>query len=695
MATIIAGAGNSFYEGRGAARAALVTSFNFANLLPEPDAIYQQYNISVQNHSYGTGIENYYGAEAVAYDASVITRPFLQHVFSAGNSGSQTSTSGPYSGVVGFANITGNFKMAKNILSVGHVDSFGIVLPGSSKGPAFDGRVKPELVAFAEDGSSGATAIVSGISLLVQQAWRDLNGVLPSSALTRAVLLNSADDVGPKGIDFSSGYGLANAYKAIQTIRNGQIFSGNVSTGGIMDHPLTIPPNIKLVKITLTWNDPPATANTIKALRNDLDLELILPSAGQSWQPWVLNHFPHVDSLLKLPTQKRDSLNTTEQITVEDPVAGNYFVRVKGFSVPVFSPQSYYIAFQYDTLQRFTWNYPTGADNFLGTRSNTIRWETSFTGTGQLEWSADNGNSWQLLANNVDLSKGYYKWMPPVNFATGLLKMTIASQNYVSEVFTISDRFDVNIGFNCPDSFALWWNRIPTVASYQLYRLGDKYMEPFMQTNDTIVVLQKQSNPSLYYAVSSVINGKTGLRSYAYNYTQQGTACYLKTFYALLNNGTAELFLELGSFYNVRKISWEKFNGSGFISLSEVSPVQIFQFRYTDNALQKGLNTYRVKIELVNGQVIYSQPASVYYFDRSLYLLYPNPVRRGESLLLVNSEFDLIKIQLINSIGMKLYETQSDQMTISIPTDRLQAGIYFLNVRRENGREEVLKLVVL
>jgi len=48
----------------------------------------------------------------------------------------------------------------------------GNVLSPSSRGPAYDGRVKPELVAFAEDGSSGAAAIVSGISLVAQQTYK-------------------------------------------------------------------------------------------------------------------------------------------------------------------------------------------------------------------------------------------------------------------------------------------------------------------------------------------------------------------------------------------------------------------------------------------------------------------------------------------------------------------------------------------
>jgi len=36
---------------------------------------------------------------------------------------------------------------------------------------AFDGRIKPEIVALGEDGSSGAAAIVSGIALLIRDAF--------------------------------------------------------------------------------------------------------------------------------------------------------------------------------------------------------------------------------------------------------------------------------------------------------------------------------------------------------------------------------------------------------------------------------------------------------------------------------------------------------------------------------------------
>lgn len=693
MSTIIAGAGNTFYEGRGAAKAVSVTSFSFMNLLPEPDATYQQYNVSVQNHSYGTAIENYYGAEAVAYDASVITRPALVHVFSAGNSGTQTSTNGPYANVNGFANLTGNFKMAKNIITVGHVDSMGNVLPASSRGPAHDGKVKPELVAFGEDGSSGAAAIVSGTALLVQQAYRDQQGSLPATSLVKAILLNTADDVGNAGIDFTSGYGELNAFKAIQSTVNGHYFSGTVATGSQNDHLLLVSPNSSRLKITLAWTDPPAMANALNTLKNDLDLELIQPATSQSWHPWVLSHFPHSDSLSKLPERERDSLNVVEQITLDNPAASNYILRVKGFNVPT-SPQAYSIAYQIDTAQHFRWYYPTRIDNLFAGRQNILRWTNTFNNTGNLEWSVD-GTNWQLIVSNIDLARGYYKWTPPINFQNVFLRMNVASQSFVTDTISVSGRMPLNIGFNCPDSFALWWNRIAGINSYQLYRLGNLYMEPFLQTSDTLVVLDKQSSPSLYYAVSPVINNKTGLRSYAYNYTMQGVECYIRSFFAVLNNNVVELTLELGSHYNVRKIVWEKLTATGYRSLGEISPVQSVVLNHLDNSLEKGLNVYRVKIELVNGQVIFSQPETVYYFVNDIYLFYPNPVRRGETLNLANRDAGLVGVQIINISGAKVFEMEQIGQTIAIPTTKFSPGIYFVYIIKEGKTDEIMKLLVL
>ena len=260
MATMMAGAGNSFYQGKGAAWKANLQSASFINLVPEPDAYYNSQHITVQNHSYGTGIENFYGADASAYDASVVNNPVLLHVFSAGNSGTSASA-GPYAGITGYANLTGSFKMAKNVLVVGAIDSIGNVEGPSSKGPAYDGRIKPELVAFGQDGSSGSAAIVSGIALLLQHGYQQQHhDSLPPAALVKAMLINSADDVGTKGPDFASGYGNANAYQALRLLERSQFFTNSIQQGNTQTFNLTIPAGIRSVKLTLAWADPAAQA---------------------------------------------------------------------------------------------------------------------------------------------------------------------------------------------------------------------------------------------------------------------------------------------------------------------------------------------------------------------------------------------------------------------------------------------------
>ena len=147
-------------------------------------------------------VENFYGSDAAAYDQSMIDNPSLLHIFSAGNSGNLADSVGQYKNSTGFANITGSFKQAKNILVVGSVDSFYNVPLLSSKGPAYDGRIKPDLVAYGNEGSSGAAAITSGTALAVQSAYAQLHGdSLPANALVKAVIINSADDVYNPGPD--------------------------------------------------------------------------------------------------------------------------------------------------------------------------------------------------------------------------------------------------------------------------------------------------------------------------------------------------------------------------------------------------------------------------------------------------------------------------------------------------------------
>ncbi|RZL11255.1 MAG: hypothetical protein EOO62_12485, partial [Hymenobacter sp.] len=316
MATLIAGGGNSGPAGEGAARQAGIASSSYANLLPDANADLTRLGVSVQNHSYGTGIENYYGLEAQGYDQQMRQLPYLLHIFSSGNAGTSASTSGPYQGLANVANLTGQFKMSKNSLAVGATDALGQVAALSSRGPAYDGRVKPELVAYGDAGSSDAAALGSGAALLVQQAYRDSQGgALPPASLVKAALINSADDVGRPEVDFVAGFGQLNALGAVRTMLETRFRTGSVTKGEEQTVSLSVPTGTRQLKITLAWTDPEAAANAAQALVNDLDLEVLGPNSTR-WLPWVLSAYPNLDSLAQPARRRADHLNTVEQVTI-------------------------------------------------------------------------------------------------------------------------------------------------------------------------------------------------------------------------------------------------------------------------------------------------------------------------------------------------------------------------------------------
>lgn len=692
MATIIGGGGNSSPAAEGAAPGCGLSSSDFAALLPDAAAVYLNKNIRLQNHSYGTAVENFYGADAVAYDASVYNLPTLVHVFSAGNSGTSSSASGTYAGLVGFANLTGSFKMAKNAITVGHVDSTNAVLPLSSRGPAYDGRIKPELVAFGEDGSSGAAALVSGTVALLQQAYKQThNNDYPSAALVKAILLNSADDIGPQGPDYVSGYGSLNAYNAVQTINSGNFFENVIANDSVKTFTLTVPANVKQLKVTVAWTDTAATANAAKALVNDIDALLLSPSL-QRRQPWVLNGKAAKDSLLLPAVRATDTLNNAEQITVDTPQAGTYQLQISGRRI-VTASQAFAVAYQLDTANGFVWTYPASSDVIKAGGRNYIRWQTNIAGNAVLQFSKD-GNGWQTLSSSVDAAKNYFVWTAPDTLATALLRMRFSSPAvaFVSDTFVISPSLQLATGFDCNDSFALYWNGLPA-TQYRLYQLGTQYLQPLLSTTDTFRVFQKRQYPSFYYAVAPRIGAKAGTRSFTVNYATQGAGCYVASFYSVLQNNTALLSLNLGTLYNVAQVSFQKFTGSGFQTLQNFSPASLAQ-TFVDAALSQGVNRYRVQIKLTNGTVLYSNEDAVYYFPNQPVVVYPNPSPQNTPVNVIVKDQGLYSIKLYDATGQLVKTFDLNNVVNNLPSFTLPKGLYFVQVASGNSTLFVQKLVV-
>ncbi len=691
MATLLGGAGNSYYNGKGAAWGTHLSSTSFENLLPEKD--YKNLKISVQNHSYGVGIENYYGAEAVAYDASVIEQPELLHVFSAGNRGTQASENGTFKGMTSVANLTGTFKMAKNVLTVGSLTLTGEVPPLSSKGPAYDGRVKPELVALGQDGSSGAAALTSGVALLLQQAFLEKFGSLPDAALVKALLINSAEDVGAPGIDFQSGYGNVNAWRAVQALQNGHFKTGILTTNNKAEtFTIAVPENVANLKVTLVWSDVPANATASQALVNDLDLEL--EHNGETWLPWVLSAFPHYDSLSQLPIRKKDHINNVEQITAERPAAGDYHIQVKAFDFKTFE-QPFYLVYQWDTLSTFQWTFPTRHDFVQAKESRVLRWETTLTDSLATIEYALNGGEWQALTQKANLQHPFITIQMPDTAALAVLRLTSGARSFLSDTFRIGRPITVKVGFNCDDSVMLFWHALPQAAAYRVYELGSQYLQAFAIQTDTFIILNKEKNPATWYAVEPLLrDGVPSFKSYAVNYDLQGVDCYISNFLAKLVDDSALLELSLGTTLGLRRIVFEKLKRGSYVPVQSFAAYNRLNWEAKDIALEAGVNIYRARIELASGGITFSDPVEVYYAGQSGYQLFPNPAQRGQALLLLSKNFEEQTLCIYDMLGRKISSTLLNSEVQSIDTQNLPAGIYQVLIFKQETPLQHFKLLL-
>jgi len=660
MATLIGGNGNSFVKGLGAAPMVRFTSANFINLFPDSTAVFKTFDIGLQNHSYGTGIENYYGAESVAYDEQVWANDSIVHVFSSGNIGLNAPATGVYNGLTGVANLSGDFKQAKNVLVIGGTGRTNIPEGLSSGGPAYDGRIKPELVADGEDGTSGAAALASGTVALLQQAYKLKHGNLPPVALVKAILINSADDIGNAYVDFKTGYGKLNALEAMRTMQENRFNIGAIDNGGQRDFSVDVPTGTKELKVSIAWTDPAAALNAPNALVNDLDLSVSGPD-GKTILPWTLSSYPSLDSLHKPAQRLIDTINNTEQVTIANPVAGSYTIRVKGRKVPL-GPQKFYVAYQSIQANKFEWIYPVAASQLFAADGNYLRWQSSFDAVrGRLSISYDHGVIWKAI-DNITLKSNYYNWQSGDVFSTAMLKMDIGNNSFLSAEFSISAPITLSVGYNCAQGTLLHWSPQQGSTGYTVYTIKDNVLQKLSNVTDTSVIIPAGQQTSKYFAVSAAGNGFEGIKSYTIDVTTQGVGCYVKTLLANVTGSKVLLNLYLGSTVNLKSITWEKMTGPASFKSIGTSAVIANQlsYQFTDTA-PKQVQYYRAKLTTADNQVIYTDTVKAVVLQNKQFAVYPNPVDKQFTVLSGD----------INNYDFKLYDA-SGKLSITQILNNLQ-----------------------
>ena len=337
-----------------------------------------RHGAKIGSNSWGNDVAGEYDTDCAQFDelvrdADAGTAGYQPYIleFSAGNSGPGSQT-------------IGSPACAKNVIATGAsqnvpgtlAQTYGLYADGidtmsdfSSRGPCADGRIKPDLVApgtwiasaasqvaldlasvswtVIDDfyvfmgGTSMAGPHAAGAAAVFVQFYQATHtNAIPSPALTKAALINSADELdqgngGPGPVpNNDEGWGRINLQNIITTnfsaaprlyqyvdqtapLTNGQVYTQHIFVRSAGE-PL---------KVTLAYTDVPGFPGAIPALVNDLDLEVVAPD-GTLYRG---NQFGAGESVPNPPSS--DKLNNVEGILLTAPAPGDYLVRVRASRV--------------------------------------------------------------------------------------------------------------------------------------------------------------------------------------------------------------------------------------------------------------------------------------------------------------------------------------------------------------------------
>ncbi|MEO0092472.1 MAG: S8 family serine peptidase, partial [candidate division WOR-3 bacterium] len=325
-------------------------------------AYFCNHNIKVSNHSWGFSSNIYtYDSRAEDFDFHADLFDML-HVISAGNDG-------PGSGTIR------NPALSKNCLAVGAMEyvtsnllyPLGRVTPYSSRGPTSIGRLKPDLIAPGGDetffqgvvaGNINPNGISTGFEWPSDDYYTRMSGTsmasphvtgvlanmlqwqpsATSNSLKTGIIINTIpvkydnDANRPMGgyATTTAGFGLLNGFSPTNYYSNEESDNLVYSTSSLSwspsqpynDYTIYVPPGTKKLLACLAYNDFKGDD-----IQNDLDLALINPSGTAYWYYSYRPSNTYTESPL-------------EKMVVENPVSGNWKIRVRFYSHAAGAPTS-------------------------------------------------------------------------------------------------------------------------------------------------------------------------------------------------------------------------------------------------------------------------------------------------------------------------------------------------------------------
>lgn len=527
----VGGAGIFRYDSRGFAPACKIISQFFEGIYLNAANYVAEDSMMVTNNSYGNIVrdslyEGVYDLYSRVIDQQAFQFPTLLHVFAAGNDGDVIVPPFP----PGYANILSGLQSAKNTINVGRLDFSMLPSIYSSGGPTRDGRLKPEIIALGEgivsckaDGnyytdwgtSMAAPAVTGGVALMIEQ-YKKQFGANPKGGLMKAIVMNGTNDIGTPGPDFKNGYGLLDLERNLNIIKNNQFYSNSIANGNIQNKTIIVPPNTAQLKVMLYWHDPPAAAYATKTLVNDLDLEVIDP-AGNVTLPQKLDTLP--TNVANSATTGIDHINNSELVLINNPLPGNYTIRVKGTAININSQQEYFVV--YDFLrQGLQLTVPFKNDTYFPGDLLMIQWRDNGTPSNQRTIEFFNGSKWDTIARNISDAVKYYRWtVPNVAITNARIRVTENGTSFsdTSGNFVIlgsATPFFESAAFQCEGYCKVLWHPVNGATNYAVLMKQGPDMVIVGTTTDTTFIANGLSKDSLYwFSIQPISNGIAGKRS--------------------------------------------------------------------------------------------------------------------------------------------------------------------------------------
>lgn len=356
----------SYYSGQGSAPDAELYGIRIFNAVPEWIAGSDYYEIiqvardnvdaHVHTNSWGAAVGGVYDVRASEFDAAVRGENMVT-IVAAGNSGPGYTT-------------VGAPGTAKNVITVGGSQNYNpdvgyndpeLMYSSSSRGWTADNRVKPDVIAPAQyvtstmpgggygvmSGTSMATPAAAGAAAVTYEWYQSLYRSEPSPAMVRALLINTATDMGgnTEGTipNRDEGWGIVDISKLNRPLGNPVPFymadQEHVFTESLQEntHSVMVDRMEEPLKFSLVWTDKeaPGGTETGRSLINDLDLEVESPSGliyrgnafSDGWSVPGGNAMPIFDH----NSDGWDDTNNVENVYIpaDDVELGVYTVRVR------------------------------------------------------------------------------------------------------------------------------------------------------------------------------------------------------------------------------------------------------------------------------------------------------------------------------------------------------------------------------